>query len=152
MKRKRSFFSSFSFSLFVILLTIIDIAVQLQVGSLFVGASSNTENKIVLTDIDDLKLDPRQLLLGANNTLAALALLALAGLTLAGLAGLAYLLWTRGDGGGDNHYYYSSHGGGGYDHIDHVDHVGEYDEYDDYYKRRKRSSTKLDEQVACKLG
>ena len=152
MKKKRLFFSSYSFSIFVIVSTIFEIAIQLQSGSLFVGASSNTENKISLTDIDDLELDPRQLLLGANNTLAALALLALAGLTLAGLAGLAYLLWTRGDGGGDNHYYYSSsHGGGGYDHIDHVDH-GDYEEYDDYYRRRKRSSTKLDEQVACKLG
>ena len=96
----------------MIIITITVFAIQLQVGRLFVGASSNTENKLSLIDIDDLALDPRQFALGANNTLAALALLGLAALTLAGLAGLAYLLWTRGDGGGDNHYYYSSHGGG----------------------------------------
>ena len=151
MKRKRAFFRSSSFSVLVILLTIIELSIEMQVGSSLVESISNSENKITLTDIDDLELDPRQLLFGgANNTLALLGLLALAGLTLAGLAGVAYLLWTRGDGGGDNHYYYGSHSGGGYDHIDHADH-GDYEEYDDYYRSRKRRSTKFDEQVACKL-
>ena len=149
MKRKRAFFRSSSFSILVIVLTIIELSIEMQVGNSVVDSSSNSGNKITLTDIDDL--DPRQLLFGgANNTLALLGLLALAGLTLAGLAGVAYLLWTRGDGGGDNHYYYGSHSGGGYDHIDHADH-GDYEEYDDYYRSRKRRSTKLDEQVACKL-
>ena len=153
MKKKRSLFSSSSFSLFVIIITITIFAIQLQDGSLFVDASSDTENKLSLIDLDDLALDPRQFALGVNNTLGALALLGLAALTLAALAGLAYLLWTRGDGGGDNHYYYSSHGGGGYDHIDHADHHGDYEEYDDYYRRRKRrSNIKIDERIACKLG
>ena len=148
MRRRRSFFSSSSLSILVIILTINDFANQLKFGGFFVGADLLEENRITLTDFDDQ--EGRLFLGGANaSSLAALLLAGLvAGLALAGLAGLAYLLWQRGD-GGDNHYYYSS-GGGGYDHIDHADH-GDYD-YDDYYRGRTRRSSKFDEQVACKLG